>query len=48
MVWNSDQGCIDFYVAGHGDDWDCGNMGVVPQECRGNQMQDDPDAPGWP
>jgi hypothetical protein len=46
MVWNSDQGCIDFYIAGHGDDWDCNGAGTV--ECSGTELPDDEDAPGWP
>ncbi|KAJ3549351.1 hypothetical protein NM208_g546 [Fusarium decemcellulare] len=33
-VWNSPNGCVDFYIYGDGEDWDCEGLGVVPVQCQ--------------
>ncbi|KAM0426516.1 hypothetical protein ACHAPT_008208 [Fusarium lateritium] len=34
FVWNSPNGCIDFYIYGDGEDWDCEGLGTIPLQCR--------------
>jgi hypothetical protein len=45
MTWNMGLGCVDFYVGGHGDDWDCPNN---DHECSGSELPQDKNAPAWP
>jgi hypothetical protein len=45
FTWNGDLGCLDFYIGGHGDDWNCDNLGSRPHECSGDELKDDPNAP---
>jgi hypothetical protein len=35
MTWNSPGGCVDFWLVGHGADWDCdsGDLDNDPAEC---------------
>ncbi|KAF4460878.1 hypothetical protein FALBO_12336 [Fusarium albosuccineum] len=33
-MWNSPNGCVDFYIYGDGEDWDCEGLGVVPVQCQ--------------
>jgi len=45
MVWNMASGCVDFWVGGHGDDWECPNN---DHECSGKELPQDSNAPAWP
>lgn len=33
-VWNSPNGCIDFWIYGDAEDWDCEGFGVLPVPCQ--------------
>jgi hypothetical protein len=37
MTWNSPGGCVDFWLVGHGEDWDCDNLDDKPEECEGKK-----------
>lgn len=37
MAWNSPNGCVDFWLVGHGPEWSCNDLKVKSPECEGAQ-----------
>jgi hypothetical protein len=37
MTWNGPEGCVDFWLVGHHEDWECGGDDGDAVECTGKR-----------